>query len=317
MRALAVQADAADDAQMERALAEIGRAFPRLDLWVANAGVFRRTPLARASERDWDDMLRLNFETFLVPARRIGPRMQRQGAGCIVALADVAALRPWADYIPYCVAKRGVVALVRGSRASPRAAGARQRHRARTGPVPRRLPCRGAGARDRAHSTAPRRRSPRRHRRAVRYLATERLRDRHAAAGRRRPPACLKAPTRTVAAGRTAGARSSPTTGRWRSRSVPAAASSCSPARAPTRSATSSPSSTRCRATREISRSPRARRRRRTRASSLATRLPDRAASGRQRRRLPRAVSRPVVEAPPPEAPPVDAALRRRRCAAR
>lgn len=111
VRALAVQADAADDAQMEHALAEIGTVFTRLDLWVANAGVFRRTPLARASERDWNDMLRLNFETFLVPARRIGPRMQRQGAGCIVALADVAAVRPWADYIPYCVSKRAVVAL--------------------------------------------------------------------------------------------------------------------------------------------------------------------------------------------------------------
>jgi pteridine reductase len=111
VRALAVHADAADDTQMKRALAEIDTAFTRLDLWVANAGVFRRTPLARASERDWDDMLRLNFETFLVPARRIGPRMQAQGAGCIVALADVAALRPWADYIPYCVAKRALVAL--------------------------------------------------------------------------------------------------------------------------------------------------------------------------------------------------------------
>lgn len=112
VRSVAVQADAADDAQMERALTEIGALFPRLDLWVANAGVFRRTPLARASEADWDDMWRLNFTTFLVPARRIGPRMQRQGGGCIVALADVAAMRPWADYLPYCVAKRGVVALV-------------------------------------------------------------------------------------------------------------------------------------------------------------------------------------------------------------
>lgn len=113
VRALAVQADAADDAQMARALAEIAVVFPRLDLWVANAGVFRRTPLARATERDWDDMLRLNFCTFLVPARRIGAQMRRQGAGCIVALADVAALRPWADYIPYCVAKRAMVALAR------------------------------------------------------------------------------------------------------------------------------------------------------------------------------------------------------------
>lgn len=112
VRALALRADAADDGQMARVLADVGAIFPGIDLWVANAGVFRRTPLNRVSEPDWDDMWRLNFETFLVPARRIGARMQRQGGGCIVALADVAALKPWADYIPYCVAKRGVVTLV-------------------------------------------------------------------------------------------------------------------------------------------------------------------------------------------------------------
>jgi len=111
VRGLALQADAADDAQVARMVDAIGTAFPRLDLWVANAGVFRRTPLARVTDGDWDDMWRLNFGTFLVPARRIGPLMRRQGSGCIVALADVAALRPWADYIPYCIAKRGVVAL--------------------------------------------------------------------------------------------------------------------------------------------------------------------------------------------------------------
>lgn len=111
VRALALRADASDDRQMARALAQVATFFPRLDIWVANAGVFRRTPLASASQSDWDDMLRLNFATFLVPARRIGPRMRRQGGGCIVALADVAALRPWADYVPYCVAKRAVVAL--------------------------------------------------------------------------------------------------------------------------------------------------------------------------------------------------------------
>jgi NAD(P)-dependent dehydrogenase (short-subunit alcohol dehydrogenase family) len=112
VRGLAVRCDAADDAQVARALQQITAVFPRLDLWVSNAGVFRRTSLARASERDWNDMWRLNFTTFLVPARRIGAQMQQQGAGCIIAMADVAAIQPWADYIPYCVAKRGVVALV-------------------------------------------------------------------------------------------------------------------------------------------------------------------------------------------------------------
>lgn len=109
-RALAVRADAADERQMAAAVARTQDAFGRLDVWVANAGVFRRTPLASAAPADWDDMLRLNFRTFLVPARRIGPLMVRQGGGCIVALGDVAALHPWADYLPYCVAKRAVIA---------------------------------------------------------------------------------------------------------------------------------------------------------------------------------------------------------------
>jgi NAD(P)-dependent dehydrogenase (short-subunit alcohol dehydrogenase family) len=112
-RALAVHADAADDAQVAAAIEQVHDAFGRIDLWVASAGGFRRTPLARAAEPDWDDMLRLNFATLYVPAQRLGPLMHAQGSGCIVALADVAALRPWADYIPYCVAKRCVVAYVR------------------------------------------------------------------------------------------------------------------------------------------------------------------------------------------------------------
>jgi NAD(P)-dependent dehydrogenase (short-subunit alcohol dehydrogenase family) len=111
-RALALRADAADDRQMRVALARVRRDLGPIRLWVANAGVFRRTPLATVSEADWDDMMRLNFATFSVPAARIGPRMRADGGGCIVALADVAALRPWADYIPYCVAKRCVAAYV-------------------------------------------------------------------------------------------------------------------------------------------------------------------------------------------------------------
>jgi NAD(P)-dependent dehydrogenase (short-subunit alcohol dehydrogenase family) len=113
VRALALCADAADDGQIGGAIARIRAELGRIDLWVANAGVFRRTPLARVSETDWNDMLRLNFATLVVPAAHVGALMRTDGGGCIVALADVAALRPWADYVPYCVAKRLVVAFVR------------------------------------------------------------------------------------------------------------------------------------------------------------------------------------------------------------
>ena len=113
VRALAIQADAAAPADVDRMLDEVRATFGRIDLFVANAGVFRRTPLPAIEAADWRDMMRLNFETLLVPARRIGRDMLEHGGGTIVALADVAAVRPWAEYIPYCVAKSCVVGLVR------------------------------------------------------------------------------------------------------------------------------------------------------------------------------------------------------------
>jgi NAD(P)-dependent dehydrogenase (short-subunit alcohol dehydrogenase family) len=111
--ALAVEADASDPQQVDRMLESIFARFARIDLFVANAGAFRRTPLATLGEADWDDMIRLNFDTFLVPAQRIGRRMQEQGAGSIIALADVAGVRPWAHYAPYSIAKSSVIAYAR------------------------------------------------------------------------------------------------------------------------------------------------------------------------------------------------------------
>jgi len=114
VRALTVQADvsrAADVASLlERTLAELGR----VDILIANAGAFRRTPIDTLSESDWDDMLDNNLRTTFLCAHRFGLQMRAQGGGCVVTLADVAGMRPWIAYLPYCVAKAGVIALTRG-----------------------------------------------------------------------------------------------------------------------------------------------------------------------------------------------------------
>lgn len=109
---LALRADAADRGQIDRVLGTIEERFGRLDLLVANAGAFRRTPLGEVSDDDWDEMWRANFETFRVPALAAASLLGRSG-GAIVALADVAGICPWADYIPYSVAKSCVIALMR------------------------------------------------------------------------------------------------------------------------------------------------------------------------------------------------------------
>jgi NAD(P)-dependent dehydrogenase (short-subunit alcohol dehydrogenase family) len=113
VRARAIGADVSDERAVERMFAEVLDVFSRLDLLVANAGVFRRTPFATLSAADWADMLRLNLDTVLVPARHAARAMLAGGRGCIVALADVAGVRPWSDHLPYCIAKSCVIGLVR------------------------------------------------------------------------------------------------------------------------------------------------------------------------------------------------------------
>ena len=171
VQALSVQADAADDAQMSRALQQVTAAFGRIDIWIASAGAFRRTALETLRERDWDDLWRRNFSTFSVPARRIGAMMRRQGGGSIIALADVAAVRPWADYLPYCIAKRAVVELAR--ELAIEFAPAVRVNAIAPGPVlfPPRYPAR-ARAREIARTRLRRAGAPADIAAAVRYLAT-------------------------------------------------------------------------------------------------------------------------------------------------
>jgi NAD(P)-dependent dehydrogenase (short-subunit alcohol dehydrogenase family) len=112
VRAVAIGADAADERAVDGMVEQVLERFTRLDLLVANAGVFRRTSFATLTESDWSDMMRLNFETLRVPAQRVGRVMHGQGRGSIVALADVGGIRPWSAYLPYCIAKACVIALV-------------------------------------------------------------------------------------------------------------------------------------------------------------------------------------------------------------
>ena len=110
-RAITVQADASQPADVARLLTTTLDEFGRADILIANAGAFRRTPLGALTEADWDDMMDNNLRATFLCAHRFGLHMRDHGGGAIVALADVAGLRPWNDYLPYSVAKAGIVAL--------------------------------------------------------------------------------------------------------------------------------------------------------------------------------------------------------------
>ena len=114
VRAMAVPAEQTDVAQIRAAVRAVERAFGRIDLLVNSASNFYPTPLGSVTEAQWDDLLNVNLRAALFFAQAVAPGMRHHRRGKIINMADVSAFNPWPTYLPYCVAKGGVVTLTRG-----------------------------------------------------------------------------------------------------------------------------------------------------------------------------------------------------------
>ena len=124
-RALAVPTDvtldAAVDALVEQAVAELGR----VDLLVTAAGVASFGPVAGSKPADWDAMLAVNLRAVMVTCRAVLPVMLHQRRGTILNVASVAAQRFIPGSAAYAATKAGVVVWSRVLREEVRAEGVR------------------------------------------------------------------------------------------------------------------------------------------------------------------------------------------------
>jgi len=111
---VAVQGDLANPADIARLVETALRAFNRIEILVNSAAIFFRTPFLSLTESDWDRVMAVNLKAPFLLSRAVGEIMFRQGHGKIINLADIAATKVWADYIPYSISKAGIVALTIG-----------------------------------------------------------------------------------------------------------------------------------------------------------------------------------------------------------
>lgn len=114
-RGLAIQADLSDAGACERAVAEMERAFGRLDGLVHLASIYQSIPFDELTPEAWDRQMAVDLRAAFLCARAAVPAMRRVGGGRIIAFADwvAASGRPrYPGYLPYYVAKAGVIALV-------------------------------------------------------------------------------------------------------------------------------------------------------------------------------------------------------------
>ncbi len=112
-RAVAIRADLGKPAGARRLVVETVGRLGRLDILVNNAAVFVRTPFARTTPAQFDQIIAVNLKGAFFCAQAAARVMRRRG-GRIVNIADVGATRAWPAYIPYGISKAGMVTLTKG-----------------------------------------------------------------------------------------------------------------------------------------------------------------------------------------------------------
>ncbi|SEN12825.1 3-oxoacyl-[acyl-carrier protein] reductase [Luteibacter sp. UNCMF331Sha3.1] len=112
-RAIAVQADSANDAAIEAAVAKTKEAFGSFDILVNNAGVLAIAPIEDFTTEDLDRTLAVNVRAAVI-ASRAAARVMGQG-GRIIHIGSTNAERmPFAGGAVYAMSKSALVGLTQG-----------------------------------------------------------------------------------------------------------------------------------------------------------------------------------------------------------
>jgi NAD(P)-dependent dehydrogenase (short-subunit alcohol dehydrogenase family) len=114
-RGLAVHADLAEPGAAEAAVEAVRAGLGQLDVLVCMASHYEKVDLGRLDDEAWRRNMETDLHSVYSLALAAAPIMQAQGGGRIVAFADwlPASGRPrYRGYLPYYVAKAGVVGLV-------------------------------------------------------------------------------------------------------------------------------------------------------------------------------------------------------------
>lgn len=113
-RAAVIQADVAAPADCDRLVDTAAQELGRLDVLVNMASLYRARPLDLLEVEDWDTQLNVDLRGAFLCTMAAVPHMRQVGGGRVINFADwvAASGRPrYMGYVPYFVAKRGVIAL--------------------------------------------------------------------------------------------------------------------------------------------------------------------------------------------------------------
>ena len=107
-RTLAIQADVADNAQVNAMVDQVIAQFGRLDILVCNAGITRDNLLMRMAEQDFDQVIATNLKGVWNCMKAVCRPMMKQRWGRIVSMSSVVGVAGNAGQVNYAASKAGM-----------------------------------------------------------------------------------------------------------------------------------------------------------------------------------------------------------------
>jgi meso-butanediol dehydrogenase/(S,S)-butanediol dehydrogenase/diacetyl reductase len=115
-RAIAVQMDVTDRAQVKAGIAQAVEAFGRLDAYFNNAGMNAPMPFLDITESNFELVMRVNALGVLIGIQEAARQFLAQdGPGKIVNTASIAGRTGFPDFAPYSAAKAAVISLTQAA----------------------------------------------------------------------------------------------------------------------------------------------------------------------------------------------------------
>ncbi len=112
-RALSFEVDVRSQASLDDAVTQTISTFGKIDILIANAGIWTQAPFWELSEDDWEEMMGVNLTGVWKSAKAVAPHMIERQSGSIVITSSVNGLEPGMNYAHYVTAKHGVIGLMK------------------------------------------------------------------------------------------------------------------------------------------------------------------------------------------------------------
>ena len=112
-RIVAHKADVRDSAALKAALDDGVAQLGRLDIIVANAGIYQVAPALELDDAAWQETIGINLTGVWHTVKASLPHLIDSGGGSIILTSSVLGLRGGANSVHYSTAKHGVVGIMR------------------------------------------------------------------------------------------------------------------------------------------------------------------------------------------------------------